>query len=233
MQSHAARQERESNLRTMHTRDLSDSSGDAEWHVPSTTGSGRSESPAVIGRDFGVISASDNSNTSGSAVVSPTREERPAGPVSGQGAGILNHLVVERDAGRGAGTTDLLWINGETFANLRAERLLDGPWAGRLPNAAYVDSASPIVARDFEQDPEGYESPWGRVQLALIYDTARTPDPPGPPGLVTMAPPYPGCVTGTVLSILISARWTVWLASGVFERQSMGTWSLAHLNLLL
>ncbi len=98
--------------------------------------------------------------------------------VSGQGAGILNHLVVEREAGRGAGTTDLLWINGETFANLRAERLLDGPWAGRLPNAAYVDSASPIVARDFEQDPQGYESPWGRVQLALIYDTARTPDPP-------------------------------------------------------
>lgn len=98
--------------------------------------------------------------------------------VSGQGAGILNHLVVEREAGRGAGTTDLLWINGETFANLRTERLLDGPWAGRLPSAAYVDSASPIVSRDFEQDPAGYESPWGRVQLALIYDSARTPQPP-------------------------------------------------------
>ena len=41
-----------------------------------------------------------------------------------------------------------------------------------------MDSASPIVSRDFEQDPAGYESPWGRVQFALIYDSARTPQPP-------------------------------------------------------
>jgi putative spermidine/putrescine transport system substrate-binding protein len=98
--------------------------------------------------------------------------------VDGQGATILNDLVVERDAKRATGTTDLMWINGETFANLRKEHLLYGPWAGRLPNAVYVDSASPIVARDFEQDPAGYESPWGRVEFALIYDSARTPRPP-------------------------------------------------------
>ncbi len=98
--------------------------------------------------------------------------------VEGQGPDLVNQLVVEREAGRRAGTASLVWINGETFANLRRERLLAGPWAGRLPNAAYVDSASPIVARDFEQDPAGYESPWGRVQFALIYDSARTPVPP-------------------------------------------------------
>ena len=98
--------------------------------------------------------------------------------VDGQGAEILNQLVVEREAGRARGTASLLWINGETFANLRAERLLGGPWAARLPNGAYVDSASAIVSRDFEQDPAGYESPWGQVQFALIYDSARTPDPP-------------------------------------------------------
>jgi putative spermidine/putrescine transport system substrate-binding protein len=71
-----------------------------------------------------------------------------------------------------------VWINGEAFGNLRAAGLLYGPWAGRLPNAAHVDSASPIVSRDFEQDPAGYESPWGTVQFAMIYDTARTPSPP-------------------------------------------------------
>jgi putative spermidine/putrescine transport system substrate-binding protein len=32
--------------------------------------------------------------------------------------------------------------------------------------------------RDFEQNPAGYESPWGTVQFALIYDSARTPRPP-------------------------------------------------------
>jgi len=97
--------------------------------------------------------------------------------VEGQGSEIVNHLVVEREAGS-RGSADLVWINGETFGNLRQESLLDGPWAGSLPNARYVDSASPIIMRDFEQDPAGYESPWGRVQFALIYDSLRTPDPP-------------------------------------------------------
>lgn len=98
--------------------------------------------------------------------------------VEGQGPEIVNQLVVEREATRRAGTASLLWINGETFSNLRREQLLAGPWSARLPSAAYVDSASPIVARDFEQDPAGYESPWGRVQFALIYDSLRTPVPP-------------------------------------------------------
>ncbi len=98
--------------------------------------------------------------------------------VDGQGAELVNGLVVERDAGRDPGGSSLLWINGEAFGNLRAAGLLYGPWAGRLPNAALVDSASPIIRRDFEQDPAGYESPWGTVQFALIYDTARTPAPP-------------------------------------------------------
>jgi ABC-type uncharacterized transport system YnjBCD substrate-binding protein len=98
--------------------------------------------------------------------------------VEGQGAELVNELVVEREAGRRRGSASLVWINGETFGNLRREGLLAGPWASRLPAAAYVDSASPIIRRDFEQDPAGYESPWGRVQFALIYDSVRTPAPP-------------------------------------------------------
>ncbi|MBA3318637.1 MAG: ABC transporter substrate-binding protein [Gemmatimonadales bacterium] len=97
--------------------------------------------------------------------------------VEGQGPEIVNQLVVEREA-RAPGSADLVWINGETFGNLRQEGLLDGPWAGSLPNARFVDSVSPIIRRDFEQDPAGYESPWGQVQFTLIYDSARTPDPP-------------------------------------------------------
>jgi putative spermidine/putrescine transport system substrate-binding protein len=98
--------------------------------------------------------------------------------VEGQGPEIVNQLVLEREAGRGRGSASLVWINGETFASLRAESLLAGPWSGVLPNSAYIDSASPIITRDFEQDPAGFESPWGTVQFALIYDTVRTPDPP-------------------------------------------------------
>lgn len=95
----------------------------------------------------------------------------------GQGSELVNQLTVEREAGA-AGAADLVWINGATFHNLRKADLLYGPWAGRLPNARFVDSASAIITRDFEQDPAGYESPWGRVQFALVYDTLRTPDPP-------------------------------------------------------
>ncbi len=98
--------------------------------------------------------------------------------VDGQGPELVNALVTEREAGQGEGTASLLWINGETFAQLRREKLLGGPWAGRVPNGAFVDSGSPIISRDFEQDPAGYESPWGTVQFAMIYDSARTPEPP-------------------------------------------------------
>ena len=99
-------------------------------------------------------------------------------PVDAQGPSILNYLSVERQARSGAGTADLVWINGETFYDLKKSGLLAGPWSGRLPNARYVDSSSKIISRDFGQVPHGYESPWGEVQFALIYDTVATPHPP-------------------------------------------------------
>ena len=98
--------------------------------------------------------------------------------VSGQGNELVDQLSVEKESGTKTGTASLLWINGETFGALRARQLLAGPWSQVLPAAALVDSASPIISRDFEQDPGGYESPYGTVQLALIYDSARTPQPP-------------------------------------------------------
>ncbi|MEP7344091.1 MAG: ABC transporter substrate-binding protein [Gemmatimonadaceae bacterium] len=97
--------------------------------------------------------------------------------VEGQGPEIVNALMLERNA-HANGTADLVWINGETFSNLRRENLLLGPWADRVPSAALLDSASPIIMRDFEQALDGYELPWGTVQAALIYDTLRTPNPP-------------------------------------------------------
>lgn len=97
--------------------------------------------------------------------------------IEGQGPEIVNQLQIEKEAGA-AGQADLVWINGETFHNLRRANLLYGPWAHRLPGAAFIDSASTTIQRDFEQPTEGYESPWGAVQFALIYDSARTADPP-------------------------------------------------------
>ncbi len=98
-------------------------------------------------------------------------------PVEGQGPDIVQQLRLEAAAGAG-GAADLVWINGETFAALRRDSLLGGPWAGRLPNAHFLDSTSTIVMHDSGRPLDGYESPWGRVQFALIYDTVRTPSPP-------------------------------------------------------
>lgn len=95
----------------------------------------------------------------------------------GQGPDILQQLRLEV-AANAAGTTDLAWINGETFAALQRDSLLGGPWAHRLPSAQYLDSASAIIMRDFERPTDGFEMPWGRVQFALVYDTTRTPSPP-------------------------------------------------------
>jgi putative spermidine/putrescine transport system substrate-binding protein len=117
--------------------------------------------------------------------------------VEGQGPELVNTLVTERDTRAGAaGSSSLVWINGETFAHLREEGLLRQGWTEQLPNTQWVDSSSDIIGRDFEQDPAGYESPWGTAQFALIYDSSRTPDPPrSVAALATWIRTHPGRFT--------------------------------------
>ena len=98
--------------------------------------------------------------------------------VSGQGADIVAALMTEREAGRGESELDMVWINGETFYQLRQIDALEGPFTHRLPSARNIDFDDPFIGVDFQQPVEGYECPWGNVQLALIHDAARVPDPP-------------------------------------------------------
>jgi putative spermidine/putrescine transport system substrate-binding protein len=99
--------------------------------------------------------------------------------VSGQGAEVVSRLLVDKQAGETAnGKIDLVWINGETFHQLRKSNLLFGSFASRLPNYPLVDSENPIINYDFEQPIEGYECPWGSVQLSLIYNSEKIKNPP-------------------------------------------------------
>ena len=98
--------------------------------------------------------------------------------LSGQGNALVSNMLVQLEAGLDVGDLDLVWINGETFYQLRKLDALYGPFTDRLPNNALVDWDSPFVAIDFQQPVNGYECPWGNVQLALIYDSQRVPDPP-------------------------------------------------------
>jgi len=114
----------------------------------------------------------------------------------GQGTEIVKILLAEKEAAKQTSTLDLCWINGETFFQLRQIGGLFGPYANRLPNAQYIDFQNPFIAYDFQQPVDGYECPWGNVQLALIYDTLRTPHPPRTLGeLQTYVRAHPGKFT--------------------------------------
>ena len=99
-------------------------------------------------------------------------------PVAGQGNMIVSSLMTEKEAGKAESETDLMWINGETFYQLRQIDALLGPFTDRLPNAKHVDFLNPFIRFDFQQEVKGYECPWGNVQLALIYNSKRVADPP-------------------------------------------------------
>jgi putative thiamine transport system substrate-binding protein len=89
-------------------------------------------------------------------------------------------VLAEQAAGKtDGGSVDLIWINGENFAAMKAKGLLFGPFAEALPHWPLVDVAGkPAVVTDFTLPTEGYESPWAMAQLVFEHDSARLPDPP-------------------------------------------------------
>ena len=94
-------------------------------------------------------------------------------------AEVVSKLIVEKQAGKDSdGSVDLMWINGENFRTCKQNDLLYGPFAAKLPNQEYVDWSNPTVKNDFGTPVEGFESPWGSAQMVMIYDSARTPQPP-------------------------------------------------------
>ncbi|WP_145106282.1 ABC transporter substrate-binding protein [Cereibacter sediminicola] len=89
-------------------------------------------------------------------------------------------VLAEKQAGRTTGgAVDLIWINGENFAAMKAQGLLSGPFAESLPNWRYVDVAGkPATVTDFTEPTDGLESPWAMAQLVFEHDSARLPSPP-------------------------------------------------------
>lgn len=98
--------------------------------------------------------------------------------VGGQGAQIVSLLMTELQANASKSEIDFLWINGETFYQLRQIDGLYGPWTTKLPNSKNIDFDNPFIGMDFQQPIDGYELPWGNVQMAIIYDSAKVENPP-------------------------------------------------------
>jgi len=99
--------------------------------------------------------------------------------VPGQGVDVVSTLMKEIEAGKGRSALDMGWINGETFYQLRQINALYGPFVERLPNSRYLDMENPFIGYDFQQPVDGYECPWGNVQMALIYNSRQVQQPPG------------------------------------------------------
>lgn len=85
-------------------------------------------------------------------------------------------VLDEVRAGREVGDVDLVWINGENFANGAEADLWRTGWATELPNADLVTPAT--VEEDFGVPVDGQESPWSRALFVFAHDADRTPTPP-------------------------------------------------------
>jgi putative spermidine/putrescine transport system substrate-binding protein len=97
---------------------------------------------------------------------------------AGQGNEIVKILMSEKEGGKAESAADMTWINGETFFQLRQLNALYGSFTAQLPNSQYINFENPFIKNDFQQPTDGYECPWGNVQMAIIYDSIRTPQPP-------------------------------------------------------
>lgn len=96
-------------------------------------------------------------------------------------ATAVSRVLAEKTVNRTTdGSIDMLWVNGENFANMKKNGLLrNDAWAFDLPSWQYTDAqALPALVMDFGVPTEGLESPWGRAQLVFAYDTAIVNTPP-------------------------------------------------------
>lgn len=126
---------------------------------------------------------------------------------------ILRKIQMEKSAGKN-GDADVLWINGENFKLAKDLGLLYGPFLENLPNYKnYIDANDKTLHVDFGEPIDGLEAPFGRAQLVLVYDSAKTPNPPrGLDELVHWSKENPNLFTYPLLpdftaSALVRAFW--------------------------
>ncbi len=96
----------------------------------------------------------------------------------GQGPEIVKLVMGEKQANVKDGQVDMVWINGETFFQMRKIDGLWGPFVEKLPSSEYVNFDNKFISIDFQQPIDYMEAPWGMGQFAFVYDSARTSSPP-------------------------------------------------------
>ena len=110
-------------------------------------------------------------------------------------AEAVARVVAEKAGGRAeGGSVDLIWLNGENFAAMKAGDLLFGPFVAQLPSFRHVDTrGKPTTLVDFTVPTDGLEAPWGMAQFVFLHDTAAVADPPRSiAALLAWAKAHPG-----------------------------------------
>ncbi len=138
----------------------------------------------------------------------------------GQGNIIVSTIMAEKEAGKKEGQIDVCWINGETFYQIKQIDGLYGPYTNQLPNSKYIDYNDPIIKYDFQEEINGYETPWGKAFFNVITDTAKVKQPP-----VTMQQfenywkANPGRFTLSLdfIGLTLLKSWLVEIAGGIEE----------------
>ncbi len=112
-------------------------------------------------------------------------------------AEVVKRVRDEVAAAKADGSVDLVWINGENFRAMKADKLLFGPWSEAMPNYAFVDvEGKPTTRQDFSESVDGLEAPWGMAQLTFFADGAKVANPPRSMAeLTAFAAANPGRVT--------------------------------------
>lgn len=82
---------------------------------------------------------------------------------------VVNKLIIEKQAGKKDGTIDVLWVNGENFKALKAAGVLEENILEKIKNKDLLKEST--IVRDFGQEINGLEIPFGEAQFNFIYNS--------------------------------------------------------------
>jgi len=161
-----------------------------DWAAIEAAAEGQTVTWWLFGGDDRINSYIDDHVVPAAAELGVTLRRNPVDDT----AAAVNAVLNEVRAGQDVGDVDLIWINGENFANGAEADLWREGWATQLPNAELVDQTT--VEEDFGVPVMGQESPWSRALFVLAHDGASVPAPPRSFGeLLAFARDNPGRFT--------------------------------------
>lgn len=82
---------------------------------------------------------------------------------------VVNKLVIEKQAGKKNGIIDILWINGENFKALKEAKVLEEDIVDKVDNKNLLKEST--MVKDFGENINGLEVPFGEAQFNFIYDS--------------------------------------------------------------